>query len=303
MRTDVELREIRVFLTLAQELHFGRTGDRLGIVPSRVSQILRTFETRIGGRLFERTSRHVRLTPLGEQLRRELEPAYAQLQGAVEAARKAASGLTGDVRIGSFARVVLGPYIDDIFELFESRHPDCHARYVDTGADRDYLDWLRDGDVDIIACWLPVSAPEFTIGPILTRDERVLLVACDHPLAKRESVIYEDLAPYLVPDVPAFNREMMDTFVPPVTPSGLRLRRLVRRTPDEALMSVTNGEMVWPTGRRLIEYYSNPRVTAVPLSDLPPLESALVWRRSDRSAMIEAFLHAARDVLTPNVLE
>ena len=53
MWPDLELREIRMFLTLAEELHFGRTAERLGITPSRVSQTIRTLEARLGGRLFE----------------------------------------------------------------------------------------------------------------------------------------------------------------------------------------------------------------------------------------------------------
>jgi DNA-binding transcriptional LysR family regulator len=67
IESGVELREIRTFLVLAEELHFGRTAERLRVTPSRVSQTIRTLERRVGGRLFDRTSRSVRLTPVGEQ--------------------------------------------------------------------------------------------------------------------------------------------------------------------------------------------------------------------------------------------
>jgi DNA-binding transcriptional LysR family regulator len=63
-----------VFLTLAEELHFGRTAGRLKLTPSRVSQMLRTLEARVGGQLFVRTSRRVNLTPLGEQLLHRVGP-------------------------------------------------------------------------------------------------------------------------------------------------------------------------------------------------------------------------------------
>jgi hypothetical protein len=72
--TEVELREIEVFLTLAEELHFGRTAERLHLTSSRVSQVVRSLETRLGGALFERTSRRVRFTPLGKQLQRTVHP-------------------------------------------------------------------------------------------------------------------------------------------------------------------------------------------------------------------------------------
>jgi DNA-binding transcriptional LysR family regulator len=61
----VELREIRVFLTLADELHFGRSAERLGLTTSRVSQSLRALERKLGGPLMHRTSRRVALTPSG----------------------------------------------------------------------------------------------------------------------------------------------------------------------------------------------------------------------------------------------
>jgi DNA-binding transcriptional LysR family regulator len=70
----VELREIETFLVLAEELHFGRSATRLHLSQSRVSQTIRSIESRIGGRLFDRTSRQVRLTLLGELLRDRSDP-------------------------------------------------------------------------------------------------------------------------------------------------------------------------------------------------------------------------------------
>jgi DNA-binding transcriptional LysR family regulator len=130
-------------------------------------------------------------------------------------------------------RVLLGPHWPEIVELFENHHPGCRVTFVDTGRDRDYLDWLRTCDVDMVVCWLPVSPPEFTVGPIIQRDDRVLIVGRNHPLAERDSVSIEDLAEYQISDVPAFNREMMDTFIPPVTPSGKRLRGVAPTSPEE----------------------------------------------------------------------
>ena len=70
-------RDRRFFLTLAEELHFGRTAERLRMPQPRVSRLIASMERRAGGALFERTSRRVRLTPLGAQLRCELELVYA----------------------------------------------------------------------------------------------------------------------------------------------------------------------------------------------------------------------------------
>lgn len=69
--------EIEVFLTLAEELHFGRAAERLRLSTGRVSQVVRQLERRLGGALFERTSRSVRITPVGLRLAEELAPLVA----------------------------------------------------------------------------------------------------------------------------------------------------------------------------------------------------------------------------------
>ncbi|WP_280395272.1 LysR family transcriptional regulator [Nocardia brasiliensis] len=98
--TGLEVRELEAFLVLAEELHFGRAGDRLYVSQSRVSQLLRALEQRVGARLIERTSRKVALTPLGKDFLAELQPAYDALRATVDGVRAAARGLYGLLRIG-----------------------------------------------------------------------------------------------------------------------------------------------------------------------------------------------------------
>ncbi len=104
----MEWREIEIFLTLANELHFKRTADRLHLSQARVSQTVRALERRLGNRLFERTSRRVRLTLLGEQFRDDLRPGYEQILRAFESARGNAGGVTGEVRISMMSLLVGG---------------------------------------------------------------------------------------------------------------------------------------------------------------------------------------------------
>jgi len=79
----VELAQIEAFLTLCEELHFGRTAERLRVSQPRVSRLIASLESEIGAALAERTSRRVVLTPLGSRLRDELVPAYSTLTTAV----------------------------------------------------------------------------------------------------------------------------------------------------------------------------------------------------------------------------
>jgi DNA-binding transcriptional LysR family regulator len=95
----VERREIEIFLALADELHFGRTAERLHVSTARVSQTITGLERRFGARLFERTSRRVTLTPVGSRLRDDLRPAVEQIEAGI--ARATATGRASRASCGS----------------------------------------------------------------------------------------------------------------------------------------------------------------------------------------------------------
>lgn len=262
-----------------------------------MSQIVRTLESKVGGRLFDRTSRRVRLTPLGEQLQAKLAPAYRALEDAFAETRAAATGIAGTLRLGRYTPVSAGRYMVEIASTFERRHPDAHLEIVNTGFSRNYLDALREGEIDMLALRLPVTADDITIGPILSHEQRVLLVSKSDAFAQLRSVCVEDFVDRPVSDVPAFPREMMDTFIPSEAPSGRSLTRVANRDIEELLMRVALGEQVHPTVRLMVEYLGNPGVTAVLIRDLPPSQTALAWLSSNSSPKVEAFARAAADVL------
>jgi DNA-binding transcriptional LysR family regulator len=292
-----ELRELQVFLTVAEELHFGHAAERLQINRSRVSQIIKTLELRVGAPLFQRTSRRVRLTPIGEQVLTEIGGPYRELRDALARARQAASGVAGTLRIGMYVPINSGRYMAKIIRAFTAGYRGVSVELVDTGFQRDDLEWLRAGDVDMLATRLPATDPDVIVGPILSHEQRVLVVSKDDPLVARESVCLEDFADRLVPDTPPFRRELMDAFIPPVAPSGRRLRRVTTRSPEDLLLRIAIGEQVHPTVASLLAYFSHPEITSVPISDLPPSETALAWLNATRSPTIQAFARTAANVL------
>jgi DNA-binding transcriptional LysR family regulator len=296
MASPPDLREIRVFLAVAEELHFSRAAERLLLTPSRVSQTIRSLEARVGGRLFDRTSRRVTLTPLGQDLQRDLQVHYTAMEEAFARARESAAGLSGMLRIGTYAPPNGGPHLAEIISTFEARHPACGVTMVDT-ISRDQWEWLRRNEVDVEAARLPISEPGITIGPRLCREGRVLAVARRHPLAGRASVGYEELAEYVVTDVPTIPREAMDAFVPPCTPSGRRLARAPISSMIEIIMRTATGEIVHPTVRSFVDHFAHPDLVAIPIHDLPPSETALVWLTANRSQVVAAFVRSASDVL------
>jgi DNA-binding transcriptional LysR family regulator len=168
----VELRDIEVFLTLAEELHFGRTAERLHVTPARVSQAIKKQERAIGAALFERTSRVVRLTPAGERLRDDLEPGYRQIRQAIGGAAAAARGIGGTVRVG-FSGPWCGDMIVKAAEVFRDRHPACAVKVVERLLS-DRFGALRAGEIDLQLAELPADEPDIVNGPILFRERRAL---------------------------------------------------------------------------------------------------------------------------------
>ncbi|WP_328410194.1 LysR family transcriptional regulator [Nocardia sp. NBC_00403] len=97
----MERHEIEAFLTVADELHFGRAAEQLRMSPSGVSRTIQLVERRLGAALFERTSRRVALTPIGRQLRDDLRPGHDQIKRAVQRATCSGMDMPGSGRRSS----------------------------------------------------------------------------------------------------------------------------------------------------------------------------------------------------------
>ena len=293
----VELRELRVFLTLYEELHFGRTAERLRLSQTRITQTIQELETKLGTPLFVRTSRRVTPTPAGRQLHEQAGPVYEQLRHVLRAIHEANREIAGELRLGLDGPSSGGRALPHIISLFTSRHPDCSVHVTETGIG-DPIGPLRRGEFDLIALDLPVNQPDLVIGPILRRDERLIGLATNHPLAKRDSVSLEDIADYETHDgggsQPA---EKIDAWSPPRTPAGRPIRRqhLTNPTFSQIFALVAAGEIVHFASNPLFLTY--PGVVYRPITDMPPIESALTWLASEQTTAVRAFADAARDTL------
>ena len=296
----VELRELRVFLALAEELHFGRTAERLQLTPSRVSQSVRGLEHKLGAQLAHRTSRRVQLTSFGRQVVSEVGPAYAQLTGALERLGTTARSVEGTIRLGVFSGPASGPRLLDVVSAFHALHPECEVEIVQLRWD-DPLEQLRTGDVELMVSWLPLHQPDLVVGPTVSRGSRALAVAPDHPLAARDHVTVEDLADFRVPHFDGWPRELHEAWIPATTPSGrpIPYTRIPRgeRSALEIATRVARGELVHPTASSAARYLGPVELTAVPIKGLPPFRSALIWRRGTNEAKVREFIRVARAVL------
>jgi DNA-binding transcriptional LysR family regulator len=301
IRHDIELRELQVFLTLAEELHFGRTGERLDLTPSRVSQIIRRLERKLGGELVHRTSRRVALTTLGERFRDEAGAAYEQLACVFEKTRASSRAFAGTLRLGLLSGPAGGPDLYAIADAFHALHPECEVDVIEV-YQGDPFEQLRRGEVDLMATWLPHGQDDLTTGPVLTAQSRVLAVARDHPLAERDRVSVEDLADYAVARIDALPAAL----IPTKTPSGRPIHRQRSGGLDRPTMSalgtelaflVARGTIVHPTVESVATYWGHPNIVYRPIEDLPPAKSALVWRRRVTNPRLREFARVAREVL------
>jgi DNA-binding transcriptional LysR family regulator len=284
----MELRDIEIFLTLAEELHFGRTATRLHVSQARVSQVIGQLEMQIGGSLFDRSNRRdVRLTPVGTRLRDDLIPVHAALQGSLDRAKLSARGIDARLRVGLMPYNV--PVLHGYWDAFAQRHPRYelqvrHASFTDPFGS------LRRGEIDILVTWLPVDEADLTVGPTLFTDSRVLAVSVDHELAGRSSVPVEMLADFAHVRVPNMPEAWENGYLPFRTPSGRTIERVESVTnADDLLQLVSTGEIIHPFPAHVAHYWSLPQIRWVPIPDLPRLTYALVWRTDAENAPIRAF--------------
>ncbi|KAB1116787.1 LysR family transcriptional regulator [Micromonospora aurantiaca] len=289
----LERYEVETFLTLAEELHFGRTAERLRVSTGRVSHVVRKLERRIGAPLFERTSRVVRLTPIGARLAEEMRPLVAGIEAAVQRAVDAGRGLTGELRV-AYVGESTAPVLLRAVALFTERHPDCevHVHEAPLASTRSSL---RDGTIDVLIASYPFDG--MANGPVLLRERRVLAVAADHPLAAEESVSLEVLGDHPVVQYPAVtSAAFKQDRTPDRTPSG----RPVPKGPvggsfSEMLALVAMGRGVLPVGEQARQFYARPDVAYVPIHDAPPICRGPVWLAGNSTSRVREFVRAAAD--------
>lgn len=292
----MERDELECFLLLAEELHFGRTAERMRLSRARVSQLIQRTERRVGAPLFVRTSRRVALTALGRQLRADLEPHRRAIDAAVARAVATARGIDGVLHVG-FANPLAGEIVMKATEALRVSHPGLAVELCEMPLGDPYGP-LRKGEFDVQLTDFPVREEDLGGGPALLAEERVLAVASAHPLAARDSVSPEDLAdvPLLTIDgeVPDYR---LEHHVPSRTPSG----RPIGRGPgvtnmQEALMLVAGGKGAFLTPAHTGTYFTRPGVAYVPFVDADPVGYGLVWRAGDGTGAVATFARTAREV-------
>lgn len=295
--TDMEFSELEVFITLSEELHFGRTAQRLYLSQGRVSQLLRSLETRVGAELFSRTSRRVNLTPLGAGYLARVRPAVESLRTALAEAQSHARGSRPRLHVGFVGTSDIG--LVKIVAAFREAHPQCDIILTELRLN-DPFSAVQRGELDAVFACLPVSDPSLVVGPVLSRVPVVLTVAADHPFASRQSVTAEELAEVTMVDLkgPA-PRDWQESMSPRFTPGGRRIATGPEAgTHQEVLSLIATGQGALVMCEALKVYGNRRDLAYIPIEGLPESSYALIWRRGGETALLRDFATVTQRVAT-----
>ena len=186
----MELRHLRYFIAVAEELHFGRAAERLHMSQPPLSQQIRQLEDELGFALFHRTKRTVKLTVAGEQFLVSTRQIFEQLNRAIENGRLHDRGETGQLAIG-FVSSAAYNVLPELLQRFRERYPLVELLLREM-ATRQQLSALAEGRIDVAILRPPIDMPglEWTL---LLEEALVVALSDEHPLAHRPQISIVDL--------------------------------------------------------------------------------------------------------------
>ena len=188
---NFDVRQIRVFLVVAEELHFGRAAERLFTSQPALSRTIHTLEMAVGVLLFERSTRRVRLTSAGEAFAAECNLAFGHLARASTAALDASNGNGGHLRI-SYMDFAINGRLPSLLQSFRVKHPNAVLDLEYNPSAKQRVGLLeRRSDIGFV---IGEFESQKVLNILVDQDELVALLPDSHPLASRRLLRLADLA-------------------------------------------------------------------------------------------------------------
>lgn len=189
---NVELRHLRYFIAVAEELHFGRAAARLRISQPPLSQQIQILEEQIGARLLARTNRSVNLTAAGQQFLSDARQILGQVDAAAARAARLHQGETGELRIGFTSSAPFIKAVSDSLSRFRKRYPDVHLQMREVNT-REQIAPLNEGELEL-GLMRNTRLPDTLNWTLILREPLLAMVHRDHPLASSSSISLTQLA-------------------------------------------------------------------------------------------------------------
>lgn len=178
----MELRHLRYFIAVAEELHFGRAAQLLGISQPPLSQQIQALEQELGARLFERTNRRVALSEAGRLFLDEARLVLAQVDKASDVARRAQRGELGELKIGFTTSAPFTSSIPKAILTFRQSYPAVHLSLEEMNS-KEVAAGLEDESIQV-GIMRPLALPDSLVVVELLREPLVAIINADHPLAQ-----------------------------------------------------------------------------------------------------------------------
>ncbi len=223
---NYSLRQLRIFVTVAQAKSFSRAGDIIGLSQSAVSHSVKELEAQTGVRLLDRTTREVVLTEAGHQLAARLERILDELHSTLREAGQVGTQLTGTVRVAASQTIsahLIPQCIAQSNELYPAIDFVLHDR-----PQQWVLESIRQGEVDFGIVIDPGAVTDLQCEAVLS-EPFLLLCRHDHPLAQREWVNWQDLyhERLVLQDYASGSRPLIDAALAHFSIDATSFRRLV----------------------------------------------------------------------------
>jgi len=278
---DLDMRKLRYFVAVAEELNFGRAADRLHIAQPVLSRQIRSFESDLGVQLFARDSRGTQLTPAGKQLLEDAHFLLAESKALQQRLFRVAEP-TARVTVG----VMPGLLATAAAAAFEADEPSRRAVVVQVEW-AEQVDVVHRGEVDVVYAREPIDHHGLGTAPLLEEPRVVVLPAAD-PLAKKRSVRLADLASKRLLQDPATVPEWYAIAAPEHRRAGQ-----TAHTVEEKLEHVAahKGFVILP--RSTTAFYRRPDVRVLPIQDIGPSQVTLIWDAASDNPARDAFVSAA----------
>ena len=188
--THFDLRQLRQFVAVAEELHFGRAAERLRLAQPALSQAVQRLEREIGTALFERTNRRVSLTDAGEVLLDHARRLLADAESALHAVQRAGRGQTGSL-VAAYAGTGAFLQVPALIRRFVERYPAVHVDLRAMSA-AVQIAALRSRQLDVGFMRRPDAGDDLE-SAVVARDSLLIAIGRKHPLASLPKITLRDL--------------------------------------------------------------------------------------------------------------
>jgi DNA-binding transcriptional LysR family regulator len=292
----MELRHLRYFLAVADELHFGRAAARLHISQPPLSQQIRQLERELGFDLFARTGRRVRLTDAGRAFRDEARSILARVDEAAAAARRVAEGHSGELAVGFVASATYA-VLPRLYRRFRERHPEVALTLAELST-AEQVQALRAGRIQVGLARPPFDAGDLAVEP-LAEEPLVVALPSRHPLAAARAVALRSLARERFVLFPRQPRPgWIDVVQGACAEAGFRpavAQEVLELSTAVTLVAAGIGVCLVPASARALRLSG---VAWRPLRAPAPSTRLLALRRADEPRpVVERFLEVAREVV------